>query len=63
MSGYCCKKCAMKIEKPVCGKCGEELKEKSMDVQGKKVNVCECPSGCGKIKSPQCCGQDMSCEK
>jgi hypothetical protein len=62
MSGLCCKKCNMKIENPVCGNCKKELKQKTIDAGGKKVQVSECPSGCGKIKSPQCCGQDM-CEK
>ena len=28
---------------------------------GTQVGVSECPDGCGKIKSPMCCGHDMSC--
>ena len=28
---------------------------------GNKVHVTKCPDGHGKVKSPMCCGQDMSC--
>ena len=28
---------------------------------GNEVQISECPNGHGKIKSPQCCGQDMAC--
>ena len=28
---------------------------------GTEVHVSKCPNGHGKIKSPMCCGQDMSC--
>jgi len=28
---------------------------------GSEVQVSKCPNGHGKIKSPSCCGQDMSC--
>ena len=28
---------------------------------GKTVDIAKCPEGHGKIKSPQCCGEDMSC--
>lgn len=62
MSDFACKKCGMKIENPVCARCHKDLVPKTLDAQGKKVEVCECPSGCGKIKAPQCCGQDMGAE-
>lgn len=46
-----------------CAKCGEELVADSIEKQdGAKVQVSVCPEGHGKIKSPMCCGQDMSCE-
>jgi hypothetical protein len=28
---------------------------------GTSVQISECPNGHGKIKSPMCCGDDMSC--
>ena len=28
---------------------------------GKTVDIAKCPEGHGKVKSPQCCGADMSC--
>ncbi len=28
---------------------------------GSTVGVSQCPNGHGKIKSPMCCGSDMSC--
>ena len=28
---------------------------------GRNVQISKCPNGHGKIKSPLCCGQDMSC--
>ena len=29
--------------------------------EGTEVHVSKCPNGHGKIKSPMCCGEDMSC--
>ena len=46
-----------------CAKCGEDLVADSIEKQdGTKVQVSVCPEGHGKIKSPMCCGQDMTCE-
>jgi len=28
---------------------------------GSEVQISKCPTGHGKIKSPMCCGADMSC--
>ncbi len=28
---------------------------------GREVQISKCPNGHGKIKSPMCCGQDMTC--
>ena len=28
---------------------------------GADIHVSKCPAGCGMIKSPMCCGQDMTC--
>jgi len=29
---------------------------------GAEVQISKCPNGHGKIKSPMCCGEDMSCK-
>ena len=43
-----------------CGACGKELVPGILTKDdGTTVNVSECPEGCGKIKSPMCCGNDM----
>jgi hypothetical protein len=45
-----------------CGKCGKELAHSSLTKpDGTTVHISECPDGHGKVKSPMCCGQDMSC--
>ncbi|MEE2780458.1 MAG: hypothetical protein VYE15_08035 [Myxococcota bacterium] len=45
-----------------CGKCGKALEHGSITTDaGVEVHVSRCPDGCGKIKSPMCCGQDMAC--
>lgn len=59
MKNYACDACGMSIKNPVCGKCHCELVEKTIEKDGKKILVSECPQCHGKIKSPQCCGHDM----
>jgi hypothetical protein len=45
-----------------CGACGAELIDASITTDaGAVVEVSECPNGHGKIKSPLCCGADMTC--
>ena len=45
-----------------CAKCGKELVHDDIVTDdGSTVGVTKCPDGCGMIKSPQCCGIDMSC--
>ena len=45
-----------------CGHCDAPLVDASLELpDGGKVQVSKCPNGHGKIKSPMCCGQDMSC--
>ncbi len=62
MAVYTCEKCGMSIGTMTCGKCGKELEHKTVTKpDGTQVHVSECPAGHGKIKSPMCCGQDMSC--
>ncbi len=61
MATYTCSKCGMSVDM-TCGKCGKELVNDTLTKpDGGKVQVSKCPDGHGKIKSPMCCGQDMSC--
>ena len=60
MATYTCSNCEMEVTNITCGKCGTELEYKELALDdGSTVGVSECPNGCGRIKSPQCCGQDM----
>ena len=61
MATYSCSKCGMGVN-VTCAKCGADLVDASLDKpDGTSVGISKCPNGCGKIKSPLCCGQDMSC--
>ena len=61
MSIYKCEKCGMSLGTMTCGECGKELQHNTIQVDdGNNVDVSECPDGHGKIKSPMCCGQDMT---
>ena len=45
-----------------CGHCDTPLENDSLELpDGSEVQISKCPNGHGKIKSPLCCGQDMSC--
>jgi len=45
-----------------CGKCDVALVNGHISLEdGTQVQVSKCPSCEGKIKSPLCCGEDMSC--
>jgi hypothetical protein len=62
MAVYTCEICGMSIGTMTCGKCGKELVHDTITTDtGEKVHVSECPDGHGKVKSPMCCGQDMTC--
>lgn len=62
MATYECSKCGMSVN-ATCGKCGAALVNDSVKLaDGKTVQVSKCPNGHGKIKSPICCGADMSCK-
>ena len=62
MAAYTCEKCGMSIGTMTCGKCGKELVHKTLKKpDGTSVHVAECPQGHGKVKSPMCCGTDMTC--
>ena len=61
MATYECNQCGMSVN-ATCGKCDTPLKNGMLDLDdGTQVQVSECPNGHGKIKSPLCCGSDMTC--
>ena len=61
MTTYSCSDCGMEVDSIRCAKCGAELEYKVLTLDdGSNVNVSMCPNGHGKIKSPTCCGSDMS---
>ena len=63
MSEYKCSHCGMGVVGMKCANCGNDLIHNHITKDyGTKAGVSECPDGCGKIKSPMCCGYDMSCE-
>jgi hypothetical protein len=63
MAVYVCNKCGMSVGSITCGHCDAELVHESITrPDGTVVWVSQCPNGHGKIKSPLCCGQDMTCE-
>lgn len=62
MATYECEVCGMAVN-ATCAKCGEPLVHDHITLEdGVEVQVSKCPNGHGKIKSPQCCGQDMTCK-
>lgn len=45
-----------------CGACGAALVDDALvKDDGSRVEISACPNGHGKIKSPMCCGADMTC--
>ena len=61
MATYECSKCGMSVN-ATCGKCDEPLVDGILkNDDGSEVQVSKCPNDHGKIKSPSCCGEDMSC--
>ena len=61
MSTYECSNCGMSVN-ATCGKCEAPLVDDILKIEdGTGVQISKCPNGHGKIKSPSCCGQDMSC--
>ena len=62
MAEYVCEHCGMGVTGLNCVKCGKELKHDHLTKDdGSTVSIAKCPEGHGKIKSPMCCGHDMSC--
>lgn len=61
METYKCSKCGMAVN-ATCAKCDAPLVNDTITLEdGTEVQVSKCPNGHGKIKSPMCCGEDMSC--
>ncbi len=64
MATYSCPKCDMAVN-ATCAKpeCGDPALVNDMLTlpDGTEVQISKCPKCAGKIKSPMCCGQDMSC--
>ena len=59
---YECKQCGMAV-KATCGNCDIPLENGVIQLaDGSQVQVSKCPECEGKIKSPMCCGDDMSCK-
>lgn len=62
MSTYECKSCGMAVN-ATCAKCNKPLENGMLTLDnGTEVQISQCPSCEGKIKSPQCCGADMACD-
>ena len=61
MATYSCDKCDMSVN-ATCGHCDAPLEHDNLSLpDGLVVQISKCPNGHGKIKSPLCCGEDMSC--
>ena len=61
--GYHCTECSMSINDLICTECECKLEDNAMELDGIEVQVAECPDCHKKIKSPQCCGQDMASDE
>ena len=62
MTTYECSKCGMAVN-ATCAKCDTPLVNDLIKLDdGSEVQVSKCPNNHGKIKSPSCCGQEMSCK-
>ncbi len=62
MATYECKSCGMAVNAS-CAKCDTPLVDGFLALEdGTKVQVSSCPDCEGKIKSPSCCGVEMSCD-
>jgi hypothetical protein len=61
MATYRCSVCNMGVDAS-CSGCKEPLVNDTLTKDdGSKVQISKCPKCAGKIKSPMCCGQDMTC--
>ena len=61
MATYECSNCGMSVN-ATCGKCDAPLVDDVLKQDNaSEVQISKCPNDHGKIKSPTCCGNDMSC--
>ena len=61
MATYTCASCGMSVNTN-CAHCDAPLVDTNLQKDdGSTVQVSECPNNHGKIKSPSCCGAEMSC--
>ena len=61
MATYECSECGMAVN-ATCAHCDSPLVDDILTLDdGTKVQISKCPNEHGKIKSPSCCGQEMSC--
>ena len=62
MAEYVCESCGMGEVGLKCAKSEKHMVHDHLSKEdGTKVAIAECPDGHGKIKSPMCCGNDMTC--
>ena len=61
MATYECSECGMAVN-ATCAHCDSPLVDDILTLDdGTKVQISKCPNEHGKIKSPSCCGQEMTC--
>ena len=61
MATYKCSECGMAVN-ATCAHCDSPLVDDILTLDdGTKVQISKCPNEHGKIKSPSCCGQEMTC--
>jgi hypothetical protein len=61
MATYECSECGMAVN-ATCAHCDSSLVDDILTLDdGTEVQISKCPNEHGKIKSPSCCGQEMTC--
>ena len=61
MATYECSECGMAVN-ATCAHCDSPLVDDILTLDDDtKVQISRCPNDHGKIKSPSCCGQEMTC--
>ena len=61
MATYECSECGMAVN-ATCAHCDSPLVDDILTLDDSaEVQISKCPNEHGKIKSPSCCGQEMTC--
>ena len=60
MATHECNKCGISVN-TTSGKCDEKLLNDTLEIENGSVQISKCPNRLEKIKSPLCCGQDITC--